>query len=336
MFVYCKPHLWLFEANPCKFTLLEAAPWTKNGIRKNLSPRRCRCLEGCLKMTCLLSSVPCIYGKLYHHPILRCEPCEMTFHIRNLYIVSTASQALQIRFPPNLFVKVLRIQSACSSGGFGHWSFPDIFLDSKISCEIKLFTQGPWCLRIKAFMWFVAIFDLCAQKSGKESEWSMKKDVDLEACRTYIHFWIKVLLRCQCRWQVLVSSLYTECSNGDGVSFSRLALMELWVSYLYTGWRWSHHACGVIQGTFSSKSPSICSIKGLHLHWCKCCMFHFAPKQKMGILHCPQFLPSHCSSTTSLLGVRSFVFSGGLDLGSGRQNHMVKCLVNLANFKAQL
>ena len=174
------------------------------------------------------------------------------------------------------------------------------------------------------------------QKKWKESEWSMKKHVDLEASRTYIHFWIKVLLRCQCRWQVLVSSLYTECSNGDGVSFSRLALMELWVPYLYTGWRCSHHACGVIQGTFSSKSPSICSIKGLHLHWCKCCMFHFAPKQKMGILHCPQFLPSHCSSTTSLLGVRSFVFSGGLDLGSGRQNHMVKCLVNLANFKAQL
>ena len=57
MFVYCKPHLWLFEANPGKFTLLEAAPWTKNGIRKNLSPRRCRCLEGCLKMKCLLSSV---------------------------------------------------------------------------------------------------------------------------------------------------------------------------------------------------------------------------------------------------------------------------------------
>lgn len=96
--------------------------------------------------------VSCIHGKLYHHPILRCEPCEMTFHIRNLYIVSTASQALQIRFPPNLFVKVLRIQSACSSGGFGHWSFPDIFLDSKIGCEIKLFTQGPWCRKIKAFM----------------------------------------------------------------------------------------------------------------------------------------------------------------------------------------
>lgn len=34
------------------------------------------------------------------------------------------------------------------------------------------------------------------------------------------------------------------------------------------------------------------------------------------ILNC-QFLPSHCSSTTSLLGVRSFVFSGGLDLGKG-------------------
>lgn len=117
----------------------------------------------------------------------------------------------------------------------------------------------------------------------------MKKHVDLEACRTYIRFWIKVLLRCQCRWQVLVSSLYTECSNGDGVSFSRLALMELWVSYLYTGWRCSHHACGVIQGKFSSKSPSskflhgnefsICSIKRLHLHWCKCCMFHCAQKK---------------------------------------------------------
>ena len=44
MFAYCKPHLWLFEANR-KFTLLEAAPWTKNGIRKNLSPRRCLELE---------------------------------------------------------------------------------------------------------------------------------------------------------------------------------------------------------------------------------------------------------------------------------------------------
>ena len=141
-----------------------------------------------------------------------------------------------------------------------------------------------------------------------------------------------------------MSSLYTECSNGDGVSFSRLPLMELWVSYLCTRCRCLHYACGVIQGTFSSKSPSskflhgnhfsICSIKRLHLHWCKCCMFHFAPKKKTGILHCPQFLPSHCSSTTSLLGVRSFVFSGGLDLGGGRQNHMVKCLVNLATFKA--
>ena len=72
------------------------------------------------------------------------------------------------------------------------------------------------------------------EKSGKESEWTFRIAIYLEACRTYIYriyFWIKVLLRCQCRWQVLVSSLYNECSNGDGVSFSRLTLMELWVSF---------------------------------------------------------------------------------------------------------